>query len=96
MPEPPRDPGDDVLLPDEAKSIESGDVEHLRLWVDTYRELHQFKEHLLDEIAVQKQRVSAPGRVELDNDRKLIERERDRVGRRLRFWEQELAKQGRS
>lgn len=93
---PPEDPGKERLLPDEAKSMGSGNLDELRHWVDTYRELYDFKEHLLVEIADQKQRVSVQGRVELDNDRKLVESERDRIGRRLTYWEQQLENRGRS
>lgn len=92
---PPEDPEKDRLLPDEATSVESGSLEDLRRWVATYRQLYEFKEHLLYEIADQMRRVNEQGRAELENDRKLVEEERERVGRRLRHWEAELDKRSR-
>ena len=94
--EPPEAPGKDRLLPDEAKSVNSGDLDDLRHWIEIYRELHDFKAHLLDEVADQRQRVRDQGRVELDKDRELLERERERLDRRLRFWEEELERRSRS
>ena len=93
---PPEDPGKDRLLPDEAKSVDSGSVEDLRRWVATYRQLYEFKEHLMSEITDQMRRVGEQGRAELDNDRKLMERERERIGRRLRYWEAEFERRSRS
>jgi hypothetical protein len=96
MSEPPEDQGDDRLLPDEAKAVSAGSADDLRRWVGTYQELLRFKEHLLEEIADQKRRIGEPGAAELDHDRELVERERDRIGRRLRYWEGELEKRSRS
>ena len=93
---PPDHPEKDRLLPDEATSADSGTVEDLRRWVATYRQLYEFKEHLLSEIADQMRRVGERGRAELDNDLKLMERERERIGLRLRYWEAELERRSRS
>jgi hypothetical protein len=87
-PDEPRDPSEDDLLPGEPSG--SGSVEQMRHWIDVYRELLSAKRTLMEEIIEQRRQVEPPAKVELDNDRKLIQREADRLARRLQYWEQEL------
>ena len=94
--EPPEHPEKDRLLADEEKTVDSDSLEDLRRWVATYQQLYEFKEHLLAEIADQKRRVGDKGRAELDNDLELMEREHERIGRRLQYWEAELERRSRS
>jgi hypothetical protein len=89
MPDEPEDPGEDRTLPGEPIT---GTPEDIRHWVAVYRELYGFKRHLLTEVAEQMHKVTPEGAAELENDRKLLQRETDRVGRRLRHWEKELEK----
>jgi hypothetical protein len=96
MPETPEDPGKDRPLPGEPSSGSSRSLDDMQHWVAVYRELYGFKRHLLEEVAQQKQNVTAEGAAELENDRKLLERETERVGRRLRYWEQQLETNGGS
>ena len=95
-PDEPEDPGKGRLLPGEENSINSANIEAIRHWVVIYRELLGFKQSLLEEIATQSQGVQAEGKLEIENDRKLIQTETDRVARRLMFWEKELKSRDRS
>ena len=90
---PPEDPGQGRLLPGEGSSINTGDEQTIRHWLEVYRQLYDFKEHLLQEIEEQGQHVAPPGQAELDNDRKMLEREAARVQDRIKFWEQALRRQ---
>lgn len=96
MTETPKDPGEERLLPGERQSLSSGNLEDIRLWAAVYGELYGFKEKLLQEVADQRDRIESPGKPELDNDRVLLEREAERLKRRLQFWEEKLRKQGAS
>ena len=90
----PFDPGEERLLPGEATSINSGDIQDMRQWVAVYHELYSFKETLLEELEDQVKRVTPPGGFELANDKKLLESEASRLHRRLEFWEERLAETG--
>jgi hypothetical protein len=92
----PSDPGEDRLLPGESASMSSGDLGDVREWVAVYSELYGFKENLLQEVGAQREKIQEPGKVELDNDRALLEREARRLKRRLDYWERELRRRGRS
>ena len=84
------DVGCDKLLPGEATSVHSGDVDDVTHWLKVYAELCHFKEKLLRDIAAQREKVSDVGRVEVDNDEAMLQREADRLLRRLRFWQNRL------
>jgi hypothetical protein len=90
----PHDPGEDRLLPGEASSMSSGDLEHIRQWVATYSELYSFKENLLQEIDEQVKQVTPPGGFELANDKRLLESEASRIHKRLQFWQHRLEESG--
>jgi hypothetical protein len=90
----PHDPGEDRLLPGEATSMKSGDLDDIRQWVATYSELYSFKEHLLLELEEQAKQVTPPGGFELANDKKLLETEASRLHQRLLFWQHRLEESG--
>ncbi len=94
MEEGPVDPGEPRLLPGEARSVRSGDIEDVRHWVAVYSELYGFKQRLLEEVGEQKKHVMEPGKSELANDLKLLQREADRLAGRLRYWQHELERRG--
>ena len=94
MSDTPHDPGDDRLLPGEANSIGSHDVRDVRHWIAVYHELYSFKETLLKEVEEQLKCVTPPGAFELENDKKLLDKEASRLGRRLKFWEGYSAESG--
>ncbi|HET9780824.1 MAG TPA: hypothetical protein VFR33_03510 [Candidatus Dormibacteraeota bacterium] len=94
MSDTPHDPGEDRLLPGEATSMKSGDVQDIRQWVAVYHELYSFKEKLLKELEEQTKCVTPPGGFELANDKHLLEAEASRLHRRLQFWEDRLGKGG--
>ena len=85
-----KDPGEDRLLPGEGTSLHSGEAADARLWVRVYAELSGFKEVLLAQVAEQRRAVEGPGQPEIDNDQRLLEREADRLRRRLEFWQDQL------
>ncbi|HKC19752.1 MAG TPA: hypothetical protein VKE27_08975 [Candidatus Dormibacteraeota bacterium] len=76
--------------------MSSGDVADIREWIAVYRELCGFKENLLRELETQRDKVRPHGQPELENDRKLLEREAVRLNGRLEFWERRLGSGGRS
>jgi hypothetical protein len=85
-----KDPGEDRLLPGEATSIHSGNATDARVWVRVYAELSGFKDVLLAQVDEQRRAVEHPGQPEVENDKRLLEREADRLRRRLEFWQDEL------
>ena len=81
----------DRLLPGE--DPESTHPEDARHWVEVYRELLEYKDRLL---AVTRATLSElpeePARREVaETDQALISAERERLARRLRFWDRRLA-----
>ena len=86
------DPGKDRLLPGEATSLHSGNLDDARLWVRVYAELTGFKDVLLAQVREQGRSVTEAGQPEVENDTKLLEREAKRLKRRLMLWQHELDK----
>lgn len=82
--------GYDKLLPGEASAVHSGHLEDVTHWLKVYTELCNFKEKLLRDVANQREKVSDVGRVEVENDELILQREADRLMRRLRFWQNRL------
>ena len=84
------DVGYEKLLPGEASAVHSGDIEDVTHWLKVYTELCNFKEKLLSDVSKQREKVSGVGRLEVENDEILLQREADRLMRRLRFWKNRL------
>jgi len=82
--------GYDKLLPGESTAAHSADVEDVRHWLKVYTELCEFKEKLLRDVAKQREKVSGEGRIEVENDEVMLQREADRLMRRLRFWQNRI------
>jgi len=82
----------DRLLPGERSAMRSDDIRDAEVWMRVYAELAGFKHALLAQIADQRTAVESRGQAEVDNDTELLEREAERLRRRLRFWESELAR----
>jgi hypothetical protein len=87
----PDSAGSDRLLPGEQTSMSSGNLEDVKHWVTVYAELVDFKDSLLEEVEGQQARVSDEGQTELENDRRLLQAEADRLKRRLEFWNRMLS-----
>ena|SRR5689334_14710464 len=83
---------EDRLLPGERSAMRSNDTRDAKIWMRVYAELAGFKHALLAQIADQRRAVESRGQAEVDNDTELLEREAERLRRRLRFWESELAR----
>jgi hypothetical protein len=81
----------DRLLPGEdPESTQLDDAEH---WIKVYRELLEYKHRLLEvtEEALS-ELADEPARREVaQTDRAVITAERERLARRLRFWDRRLA-----
>jgi hypothetical protein len=86
--------GYDKLLPGEAADVDSKQVDDVTHWLQVYTELCNFKEKLLRDIADQREKVSGVGKLEVDSDHLLLQREADRLMRRLRFWQNRLQEVG--
>src|SRR6266513_2615780 len=86
----------DKLLPGEASSAHSGDVDDARRWLETYDELCRLKHKILTDLESQKVRVPPEGEAEVKDDESMLRAEYERLlGRRL-FWHTEVeARQGR-
>jgi len=84
------DSGYDKLLPGESSSLHSAHLEDVTHWLKVYTELCNFKEKLLRDIVKQREKVSDAGRIEVESDEVMLQREADRLMRRLRFWQNRL------
>jgi len=84
--------GQDRLLPGERSALYSDDPRDAEIWMRVYAELAGFKAALLAQIADQRTAVETRGQAEVDNDTELLRKESERLERRLRFWEGELAR----
>lgn len=80
----------DKLLPGEASSAHSGDVDAARHWFETYDELCRLKQKILTELNSQKVRVPAEGEAEVKDDEAMLGAEYERLLERRDFWHGEF------
>jgi hypothetical protein len=80
----------DKLLPGEASSARSGDVNDARRWLETYDELCRLKQKILTDLESQKVRVPAEGDAEVKDDEKMLRAEYERLLGRREFWHAEF------
>jgi len=86
----------DKLLPGEASSAHSGDVDDARRWFETYDELCRLKHKILTDLESQKVRVPPEGDAEVKDDEAMLRAEYERLLGRRAFWHAEFeARQGR-
>jgi hypothetical protein len=80
----------DKLLPGEASSAHSGDVDDARRWYETYDELCRLKQKILTDLESQKVRVPSEGDAEVKDDEAMLGAEYERLLARRKFWHAEL------
>ena len=86
----------DKLLPGEASSAHSGNVDDARRWFETYDELCRLKQKILTELESQKIRVRPEGDAEVKDDEEMLGAEYKRLLERREFWHAEFeARQAR-
>jgi len=86
----------DKLLPGEASSAHSGDVNDARRWLETYEELCRLKQKILTDLESQKVRVPPEGDAAVKGDEAMLRAEYERLLGRREFWHAEFeARQGR-
>ena len=76
----------DKLLPGEASSARSGDVDDARRWLETYDELCRLKQKILTDLESQKVRVPPEGDAEVKDDEAMLRAEYERLLGRREFW----------
>ena len=82
------------LLPGEAASEHSRDVEDARRWFDTYDDLCRMKEKVLSELESQRGHVRAEGTAEVNEDERMLHAEYRRLRERREFWQSEIEARG--
>jgi hypothetical protein len=80
----------DKLLPGEASSAHSGDVDDARRWLETYDELCRLKQTILTDLESQKVRVPPEGDAEVKDDEAMLSAEYERLLGRREFWQAEF------
>ena len=80
----------DKLLPGEASSAHSGDLEDARRWFETYDELCRLKQKILSDLDSQKVRVPPEGDSEVKDDEAMLRAEYERLLERREFWHGEF------
>ena len=80
----------DKLLPGEASSAHSGDVDDARRWLETYDELCRLKQKILTDLESQKVRVPPEGDAEVKDDEAMLRAEYERLLGRREFWHAEF------
>ena len=80
----------DKLLPGEASSAHSGDVDDARRWFETYDELCQLKQKILTDLESQAVRVPPEGDAEVKDDEAMLRAEYERLRERREFWHTEF------
>jgi hypothetical protein len=80
----------DKLLPGEASSAHSGDVDDARRWFETYDELCRLKHEILTDLETQKVRVPPEGDAEVKEDEAMLRAEYERLLERRDFWRAEF------
>src|SRR5437762_977960 len=80
----------DKLLPGEASSARSGDVDDARRWFETYDELCRLKHKILTDLESQKVRVPPEGDAEVKDDEAMLRTEYERLLGRREFWHSEF------
>ena len=80
----------DKLLPGEASSAHSGDVDDARRWFETYDELCRLKHKILTDLESQKVRVPPEGDAEVKDDEAMLRAEYERLLGRREFWHAEV------
>ena len=70
----------------EGEDPETTDLEAVRRWAAIYAELLAFKRDLADRMRAEQERLPAVAKPEVSMDLKLVEREMERLKRRLVFW----------
>jgi hypothetical protein len=78
------------LLPGEASSAHSPDVDDARRWFETYDELCQLKQKILTDLKAQKVRVPPEGDAEVKDDEAMLRAEYERLLERREFWHAEF------
>lgn len=82
--------GGDDLLPGEAASAHSRDVEDARRWFDTYDDLCRMKQKVLTELESQRVHVRPEGTAEVNEDEAMLQAEYERLRERREFWQSEI------
>ncbi|TME66636.1 MAG: hypothetical protein E6I50_10450 [Chloroflexi bacterium] len=80
----------DKLLPGEASSAHSGDVDDARRWLETYEELCRLKQKILTDLESQKVRVPPEGDAAVKDDEAMLRAEYERLLGRREFWHAEF------
>jgi len=80
----------DKLLPGEASSAHSGDVNDARRWLETYEELCRLKQKILRDLESQKVRVPPEGDAAVKGDEAMLRAEYERLLGRREFWHAEF------
>jgi hypothetical protein len=80
----------DELLPGEASSAHSGDVDDARRWLETYDELCRMKQKIINELESQKVKVPPEGDAEVKGDEAMLRAEYKRLLDRREFWHSEF------
>jgi hypothetical protein len=80
----------DKLLPGEASSARSGDVDDARRWLDTYDKLCRLKQGILTDLESRKVRVPPEGDAEVKDDEAMLRSEYERLLDRREFWQSEF------
>jgi DNA-binding response OmpR family regulator len=70
----------------EGEDPSTDDPEAVGRWAAIYAELVAFKRDVASRIQAEHDRVSPPARIEVSRDLELVERESERLQRRLSFW----------
>jgi hypothetical protein len=77
------------LLPGEASSAHSGDLDDARRWFETYDELCRLKQKILTDLESQKVLVPPEGDAEVKDDEAMLHAEYERLLERRDFWHAE-------
>lgn len=80
----------DKLLPGEASSAHSGDLDDARRWFETYDELCRLKQEILTDLESHKVRVPPEGDAEVKDDEAMLRAEYERLLGRREFWQAEF------
>lgn len=78
------------LLPGEAASEHTRDVEDARRWFDTYDDLCRMKQKVLTELESQRDHVRPEGTAEINEDEGMFQAEYQRLRERREFWQSEI------
>lgn len=80
----------DELLPGEAASAHSHDVDDARRWFETYDDLCRMKQKILTDLESQRADVRPEGTAEVDEDEAMLNAEYRRLRERREFWQSEI------